>query len=285
MDQGVILPVSVDSLTVPAIARAAHARRDAAITQSIAVILARVGASTVRVMHQAGSWPSRARGSVQSVEGEETISSLWASATRRCRAHRLAPRVGTDGPRVRARVDAPSRTPRGRHEYSALRKASRGYEEPRRTRSHGYRAIYQGPTFPETSRCGPALDSPDGAPRHRRGCPVKPAKGLGAPQNHLPRRCGALARPDGPRHGGRRVRCERQRGGILVSSASLSTILDTKGTPEVRGKPWKKRVPLRFSPGGEEGGSFDHPGRSPSAQALTPRRARLGACARAAHLP
>ena len=83
----------------------------------------------------------------------------------------------------------------------------------------------------------------------------------------------------------RRVRCERQRGGILVSSASLSTILDTKGTPEVRGKPWKKRVPHRFSPGGEEGGSFDHPGRSPSAQALTPRRARLGACARAAHLP
>jgi hypothetical protein len=32
-----------------------------------------------------------------------------------------------------------------------------------------------------------------------------------------------------------------------VSSASLSTILDTKGTLEVRGKPWKKRVPLRFS--------------------------------------
>ncbi len=37
-------------------------------------------------------------------------------------------------------------------------------------------------------------------------------------------------------------------GGILVSSASLSTILDTKGTPEVRGKPWKKRVPFASRP-------------------------------------
>jgi hypothetical protein len=33
----------------------------------------------------------------------------------------------------------------------------------------------------------------------------------------------------------------------VTASIPLASILDTKGTPEVRGKPWKKRVPLRFS--------------------------------------
>jgi hypothetical protein len=28
---------------------------------------------------------------------------------------------------------------------------------------------------------------------------------------------------------------------------TLASILDTKGTPEPHGRPWKKRIPLRFS--------------------------------------
>jgi hypothetical protein len=30
-------------------------------------------------------------------------------------------------------------------------------------------------------------------------------------------------------------------------SIPLAAILDTKGTPEAHGRPWKKRIPLRFS--------------------------------------
>ena len=59
---------------VPAVALAAHALDGTDLVECCAVVAARIHAAPVGMMDQAGGWPSRCDGAVQSAESEDAVA-------------------------------------------------------------------------------------------------------------------------------------------------------------------------------------------------------------------